>query len=240
MPAATLEQAAAIATAVAQGADWAAAAAECDGEPLRYLPQVRAEQAALLPSQRLIHALYSGGTFCYEAQILLQSLPEGVTSNTPVAGHAAGGVESRSGAAGQHTVLDLGADEYTVGRLHPMLDPALRNRLIVQAADDPEVAVLLLDVVLGFGAHPDPAGEAAQAIAAAKAKAKAAGRSFPVVAFVCGTEGDPQRLSEQEARLAAAGALVVRSNAQAVRVAALILANRTPGAKMIEGDLQLL
>jgi succinyl-CoA synthetase alpha subunit len=121
-----------------------------------------------------------------------------------------------------------------------MLDPALRNRLIVQAADDPEVAVLLLDVVLGFGAHPDPAGEAAQAIAAAKAKAKAAGRSFPVVAFVCGTEGDPQRLSEQEARLAAAGALVVNSNAQAVRVATLMLANRAPVTQMIAGDLQRL
>jgi succinyl-CoA synthetase alpha subunit len=105
-----------------------------------------------------------------------------------------------------------------------MLDPSLRNRMIVQTGDDPEVAVLLLDVVLGYGAHPDPAGEASQAIVAARAKAQAAGRYLPVVAFVCGTEGDPQRLSEQEAKLRAAGALVTASNAQAARVAALILA----------------
>jgi FdrA protein len=105
-----------------------------------------------------------------------------------------------------------------------MLDPALRNRMIMQTADDPEVAVLLLDVVLGYGAHPDPAGEASHAIVAARARAEAAGRYLPVVTFVCGTEDDPQRLSEQEARLRAAGALVTASNAQAVRVAALILA----------------
>ena len=109
-----------------------------------------------------------------------------------------------------------------MGRLHPMLDPALRNRMIGQAADDPEVAVLLLDVVLGHGVHPDPAGEAARAILSARARAEAAGRYLPVVAFVCGTEDDPQRLSAQQAKLAAAGALVVDSNAQAVRIAALI------------------
>ena len=103
-----------------------------------------------------------------------------------------------------------------------MLDPALRNRMIGQAADDPEVAVLLLDVVLGHGVHPDPAGEAARAILSARARTEAAGRYLPVVAFVCGTEDDPQRLSDQQAKLAAAGALVVDSNAQAVRIAALI------------------
>jgi hypothetical protein len=97
----------------------------------------------------------------------------------------------------------------------------------MQAADDPAVAVLLLDVVLGYGAHRDPAGEAAQAIKAARARAEAAGRYLPVVAFVCGTEDDPQRLSVQEAKLREAGVLVVASSAQATRVAALIVADRS-------------
>jgi FdrA protein len=197
----------------------------CDEAPLAYLPQARAEAEKLQPGQRFIHGLYSGGTFCYEAQLIAEGLPDPVYSNAPI--DKPGMVHEPPDEAvvhGQHVILDLGADEYTVGRLHPMLDPALRNRMIVQTADDPEVAVLLLDVVLGYGAHPDPAGEAAQAIVAARARAEAAGRYLPVVTFVCGTEDDPQRLSEQEAKLQAAGALVTASNAQAVRVAALILA----------------
>lgn len=227
IPASTLEQAAAIAVALARGEDWCSAVVACDQAPLAYRPQALAEQAKLQPTQRFIRGLFTGGTFCYEAQIIAQGLPDLIYSNAPVHKPAAGHTPPPDAVVhGQHVFLDLGADEYTVGRLHPMLDPSLRNRMIVQAADDPEVAVLLLDVVLGYGAHPDPAGEAAQAIQAARARAEAAGRYLPVVAFVCGSEEDPQRLSSQEAKLRAAGALVTASNAQATRVAALILAER--------------
>ncbi len=227
IPVSTLEQAAAVAVALARGEEWCSPIVACDEAPLAYLPQARAEAEKLQPGQRFIHGLYSGGTFCYEAQLIAEGLPDPVHSNAPI--DKPGMVHEPPDEAvvhGQHVILDLGADEYTVGRLHPMLDPSLRNRMIVQTADDPEVAVLLLDVVLGYGAHPDPAGEAAQAIVAARARAEAAGRYLPVVTFVCGTEDDPQRLSEQEAKLQAAGALVTASNAQAVRVAALILAGR--------------
>jgi succinyl-CoA synthetase alpha subunit len=228
IPVSTLEQAAAVAVALARGEEWCSPIVACDEAPLAYLPQAQAEAAKLQPGQRFIHGLYSGGTFCYEAQLIAEGLPDPVHSNAPI--DKPGVVHEPPAEAvvhGQHVILDLGADEYTVGRLHPMLDPALRNRMIVQTADDPEVAVLLLDVVLGYGAHPDPAGEASQAIVAARARAEAAGRYLPVVTFVCGTEDDPQRLSEQEAKLRGAGALVTASNAQAARVAALILAGRT-------------
>lgn len=227
IPVSTLEQAAAVAVALANGAEWRGPMLACDQAPLAWLPQARAEAAKLQPHQRFIHGLYCGGTFCYEAQLILQPLPDGLYSNAPVypaaAGHAA---PDDAVVHGQHVILDLGADEYTEGRLHPMLDPSQRRRMIMQTADDPAAAVLLLDVVLGYGSHPDPAGEAAQAIETARARAAAAGRYLPVVAFVCGTEEDPQRLSQQEAKLAAAGALVTASNAQAARVAALILADR--------------
>lgn len=228
IPVSTLEQAAAVAVALARGEEWCSPIVACDEAPLTYLPQAQAEADKLLPGQRFFHGLYSGGTFCYEAQLIAEGLPDPVHSNAPIDKPV--NVHEPPAEAvvhGQHVLLDLGADEYTVGRLHPMLDPALRNRMIVQTAGDPEAAVLLLDVVLGYGAHPDPAGEAAQAIVDAKAKAAAAGRYLPVVTFVCGTEDDPQRLSEQEAKLRAAGALVTASNAQATRVAALILAGRT-------------
>lgn len=227
IPVSTLEQAAAVGVALARGEEWCSPIVACDEAPLAYLPQARAESAQLQPGQRFIHALYSGGTFCYEAQLILRNLPDGLYSNAPVSAAISHDIPPNAVVHGHHVILDLGADEYTVGRLHPMLDPSLRNRQIVQTADDPEVAVLLLDVVLGYGAHPDPAGEAAQAIRAAKQQAAAQGRSLPVVAFVCGTEDDPQRLSEQEAKLRQAGALLVQSNAQAARVAALVIAGHS-------------
>ncbi len=114
---------------------------------------------------------------------------------------------------------DLGDDEFTVGRPHPMIDPRLRNERIVQAAADPETAVILLDVVLGYGSHPDPAGALMPAVAAATA--------FVMVASVCGTPADPQGLQRQTALLRDAGVVVAPSNAQAARLAALILKDRT-------------
>ena len=103
-----------------------------------------------------------------------------------------------------------------------MIDPSLRNRRIVREARDPSAAVILLDFVLGYGAHPDPAGAALDAIGEAHAAARASGRHIVFVAAVCGTEQDPQRLSEQEAKLRAAGVVVLPDNASAARLAGLI------------------
>ncbi len=63
-----------------------------------------------------------------------------------------------------HCALDLGEEEFTVGRPHPMIDNDLRIRRLLQEASDPQVSVIMLDVVLGYGAHPDPASELAPAI----------------------------------------------------------------------------
>jgi FdrA protein len=116
----------------------------------------------------------------------------------------------------EHTVIDLGEDEFTVGRLHPMMDNDLRIRRLEKEADDPQVAVILLDVVLGYGAHHDPAGELAPAIAKARAAAEKAGRYLQVVVVVCGTDEDPQDMAFQVTQLEDAGALVETSNDVAV------------------------
>jgi FdrA protein len=116
-----------------------------------------------------------------------------------------------------HTVIDLGEDEFTVGRLHPMLDNTLRIRRLEKEAADPEVAVILLDVVLGYGAHSDPASELAPAIAAAIKLADEAGRHLEVVAIVSGTDGDPQGFEAQIQRLREAGARTETSNDAAAR-----------------------
>jgi len=120
----------------------------------------------------------------------------------------------------------MGADEFTQGRLHPMIDPALRLQRLAQEAADPEVGVLLLDVVLGFGADRDPAGTLAPAVADARRRALEQGRYLCVVGSLCGTDGDPQDLRAQEAALLEAGMVVEGSNARAARLAGRILVGR--------------
>ena len=177
--------------------------------------------ARLAPSQRYLRALYSGGTLCAECVGLLHAVLRPLHTNVPVGSARPLGSPARSAA---HTVLDLGADEFTVGRLHPMLDMTLRAQRLRQEAADPEVGVILLDVVLGEGVHPDPAGALAPVIDEARRAAAAAGRDLAVVASVCGTDADPQNRSRQVARLEAAGVLVEESNARAAVLAGAILA----------------
>ena len=117
----------------------------------------------------------------------------------------------------------MGEEEFTLGRPHPMIDPRLRQERLLKEADDPAVAVILLDVVIGYGSHPNPAGALAESIRTAKEKAAAQSGYLSVVAHVCGTEGDSQGLQQQERILLEAGALVLPTNAQAARVAAAIV-----------------
>ncbi len=175
--------------------------------------------------QRYVRGLYSGGTFCYEASLLLGKTLAPVYSNTPV-GRAMEIADVWKSEV--HTVIDLGDDVFTRGRPHPMIDHRLRNERIVKEAADPETAVLLLDVVLGYGSHMDPAEEIAPALRAAKERAAKAGRRLAIVGFVCGTDRDPQGLARQEKALAAAGMILARSNAQAVRLAARVAAQAKP------------
>lgn len=160
-----------------------------------------------------VRGLFSGGTLASEAAAILAERLGRVHSNAP-----AGGARPLRGAPSGHVVLDLGEEEFTRGRPHPMIDPAARaERLAVDAAD-PEVGVLLLDVVLGYASHPDPASALVPAIRAALA----ARPQLAVVAYVLGTEDDPQVRSRQEAQLADAGVRLAPTNAAAARLAAAI------------------
>ena len=173
-----------------------------------------------LPSARpgRIAGLYAGGTLCAEGQAILRRAGVRVASNAPIPGVAR---VARSGLATAgppapgpvHLLLDLGADEYTTGRPHPMIEPAMRAEALEQALADAEVSVVLLDVVLGTGSHPDPAAELTRAIASAPAPRPA------VVASVCGTDLDPQNASAQRRALERAGVFVAESNADAVEAA---------------------
>ena len=199
-PAATLEDAARAAVALCRSKG---AGAKAPAVTPKLAAAGRAKARRFSKGQRLVCGLYSGGTLCQEAALIL------------------------SGGA-KHTTIDLGDDEFTVGRPHPMIDFRLRNERIVAAAKDGATAVILLDVVLGYGAHADPAGALVPAIAEATRAAAKSGRGLAIVASVCGTPADPQGLAGQEKRLAEAGVLLAPSNAQAARLAAsLVGSDRT-------------
>jgi FdrA protein len=163
-----------------------------------------------LPVAGHLRALFSGGTLAYEAVLGLQALLAPLYANVPIteAQRLPDPLHSQA-----HTVLDLGEDVFTVGRLHPMLDNDLRLRRLRQEAADPEVGLIWLDVVLGEGAHPDPAAELAPAIAEAR---QGRGQALDVLALVIGTDADPQGLEAQARRLGEAGAVVCRTTAEAL------------------------
>lgn len=176
-------------------------------------------------SQKYLRGLYSGGTLAYEAQYILEDYLPKVVANAPLRKE---NKIANSLVSEKHTIIDLGEDEFTVGRLHPMMDNELRIRRFVEEAADPSVAVIMLDVVIGYGSHMDPASEIAPAVAKGIADAKKAGRHLEVVAVVTGTEDDPQRLSNQIAQMKAAGTWVSTSNEEVVRYAGAILKALNP------------
>jgi FdrA protein len=158
-----------------------------------------------------LKGLYSGGTLADEAMLLASPVLGDIRSNTPLRPELHLGTDL---SAAGHVVIDFGDDALTVGRAHPMIDPTLRLDAIAALAASGEPAVLLLDVVLGYGADPDPAGALVPALDAARSRA-----SLPVVIALIGTEGDPQGWSRQADALAAAGAAVFASNSAATRYA---------------------
>ncbi len=162
----------------------------------------------------LLRGLYSGGTLCDEAMAIAADELGPVHSNIPLRPEWALGPGYRSDT---HLMVDFGDDELTRGRPHPMIDNTLRLARLAEEAADPRTSVVLLDVVLGHGAHPDPSADLAPAIAAAREAAAADGRSLAVVVALVGSTGDPQGLERQAAALAGAGAAVFASNAQAAR-----------------------
>lgn len=169
---------------------------------------------------RYLRGLYGGGTLCEEALMILAQAGIGAYSNVswlpefslkdPESSHA-------------HTCIDMGDDYFTRGRPHPMLEPGLRVPRYLREARDPEVGIMLFDVVLGYGCHHDPAGVMAEAIREADENARREGRPLVHIAVLVGTSGDPQGLAQQEKTLRDAGAVVLSSNRAAVELALRLL-----------------
>jgi succinyl-CoA synthetase alpha subunit len=192
-------------------------------------PQLPSGLPKFADSQRYVRGLFSGGTFCYEATLILGELSADVHSNTPTRGaRELADVWQSEG----HTLVDLGDDVFTRGRPHPMIDYRLRTERIVKEAEDPDTAVILMDVVLGYGSHPDPASELVPAIHRARAAATAQGRNVAFVGHICGTAADPQDLARQARALGEAGLMLADNNADAVRLAAAIAGSMARTSRM--------
>jgi FdrA protein len=217
-PAATLKEAARKAVSLARGGK----EKNDDQEFVVDSKLLQDEKILYKDGQRYLRALYSGGTLAYETLIMLhESIGEIYTNLSFDRVTKIADVYKSTG----HTVIDFGEDEFTQGRLHPMIDPSLRNSRIVAEAKDPETAIIALDLVLGYNAHPDPAGSALEAMKEAKNIAASEGRHITFVTTVCGTDEDFQNRSEQVAKLEKEGALVFPSNADAASFMAALLSN---------------
>ncbi len=202
----TLEETAAIAVDLAKG------------NPIKpNYNKLHAEVPAvdLKPEQKTIKGLYSGGTLGYEAATLIsRGLNLGETDHDE-----AGYLLNTNG----FQVIDLGDDIYTQGKPHPMIDPDTRIQFFQKAAQDESTAVILFDVVLGYGSHDDMADALIPGIEKIQQETKANGRNIYFVATVCGTDQDPQDLDEQKAKLEKAGVILRDSNNQAALTALAML-----------------
>ncbi|MBV8993556.1 MAG: protein FdrA [Pseudonocardiales bacterium] len=173
--------------------------------------------AGLPEQRRLVRGLFSGGTLCYESLVILSGQLGPVYSNTPLDPDL-----GLPAPAGSHTCLDLGEEEYTKGRPHPMIDPEARIELLREQGTEPDVAAIILDVVLGYGAHDDPAAE----LAPVCAEVTADGGPL-VVVYVLGTHGDPQGFDAQRQAFTDVGCVVTETAARA-SLAAAAIARRDP------------
>jgi succinyl-CoA synthetase alpha subunit len=215
-----LAQAAEMAVALAQGKPATPVPIAVSGETREVLGKLSRAMAA---SQRHVRGIFSGGTFCFEAQLVHAAAGVRAFSNTPTAGNQPLADNWKSQ---ENTIIDMGDDQFTQGRPHPMIDPSLRDARVREEAADPTTAVILFDVVLGYGASAHPTAGLLDAVNSARATAAAAGRTLAFIGYVCGTDLDPQDRDKVVAGLQSAGVLLASSNAEAATWSAALIAER--------------
>jgi len=220
IPAKTLEEAALIAVSLTQEKDKYSFQDILEKRKKRIQEIAQKEAKTKTSIQKYLRGLFCGGTLCEETLIILHDLIGDVYSNITSEKKF---LLNDPWQSKKNMLIDMGADEFTVGRPHPMIDYSLRNRRILKEAEDPEVAVIFLDVVLGFGSNMHPAEELVPVIRQAEKIARKAGKQITFVCSITGTELDPQNKKEVEKKLTSAGMFVMESNAAASEFVGLII-----------------
>ncbi|WP_430602496.1 hypothetical protein IGJ02_002916 [Enterococcus sp. DIV0724b] len=182
-----------------------------DVHPLN-LPLIEEVRGKLNSEQKYIRGLFTGGTLCDEAMFTAKERFSDVYSNIATDQEYLLHFGDRSKV---HTFIDFGADEFTNGKPHPMIDPSNRIARFTEEAADPTVGVILMDFVLGYGAHSDPVGVMIPAMKAAKEQAAAKGRHLEIIGYVLGTDSDKQNINEQVEKLTSIGATYASSSQNA-------------------------
>ncbi len=170
------------------------------------------EKMKLNSSKKYVRGMFAGGTFCYQAQQIFQNSGLITYSNTPI---NKGNLLSDPDISKEHSLVDMGDDRYTVDKPHPMIDGTHRRRRILEESKDPLVAIILIDIILGYNASPDPVGDILDAVIEAKNLVINRGDYLCVVASVCGTDEDFQDKTQQVKMAEQAGMIVFDSNAKA-------------------------
>ena len=218
IPALTLEEAASVAVNLVKKQEGRCKEFSLSDDELESI--VLKETKQFSNTQKYMRGVFCGGTFCEEAILVLEDIIGKIYSNTSLRPQMR---LARAKLTKEHSLIDMGDEEFTKGRPHPVIDPEPCCWKIIEEAGKKDVAVILIDVILGYGVHPDPAGLLGKAVTLAKEIAREQSRHLSVIGSVCGTENDPQCLSVQEKKLREAGAVLVPSNAQAACLAGMII-----------------
>lgn len=181
---------------------------------------IKDQKEEMNSSQKYIRGLFCGGTLTSEALTVIRPHVDEIKSN--VAKRENEKLEDVHASQG-NTLVDLGDDEFTQGKPHPMIEPSLRNERIIEEAKDPKTAVLLLDFELGYGSHEDPVGVTYETLEKAQKIAKENGRHLPMIAYICGTRADKQDYLEQAKKLEELNICIADSNKQAAEIAVKLI-----------------
>jgi succinyl-CoA synthetase alpha subunit len=217
MPVQNLEDAARRAVGIALGREDPAglpSVFRADLEPIAEMLRVKAGGP-----QKYLRGLFCGGTHAEESALILHAMGVPVHANLPLA--CCSQLESPEKSV-EHSIIDMGDEVFTKGKPHPVIDPSIMKERIIIEGEKPETAVLLLDVLCGYGAHADPAGVLLPSLTQVKETARRQGRDLPIIVSLCGSDKDPQNVREQKRLLEKAGATVIRSNPRAAYLAGLV------------------
>jgi len=184
---------------------------------IQHREQIKIQAKLMGKRKGSLRGLFTGGTLCYEAQLMALPILGVVHSNAPVDPQML--LEDPLKPCG-HAMVDYGDDAFTQGKLHPMMDPSFRSKMMIQQGLDPNTAVILFDLVLGYGCHPNPAESLSESIQKVK---EARGESVHIIGSICGVEEDLQICSKQRQQLESAGAIISASNAEAALLAASLV-----------------
>jgi succinyl-CoA synthetase alpha subunit len=217
IPASSLEEAALLAVSLSKGISMDQFNKEIEESENSLKEFAKYLSKELKPEQKYFRGLFQGGTLAYETQVILKDMIDDINSNVPLDPELK---LADSWKSVGHTVVDLGEDEFTVGRPHPQIDFSLRNKRILEEAHDKNVAIIYLDVVIGHGTNLNPGDELAPVIAEAKKISNAL-----ILVNVTGTDRDPQNKNKIIEMYKDAGAIVLQRNASCARLAGYILQN---------------